>query len=259
MPFMRAPNCATGPRDEVLPNLHRSWSGNGGQSLRAAAPTRNTGRGAPTAGRSARRRRRRHAPAEWRLPTTGPSSLLGPMVMSCSYQTPDLHATSRTGQLTIAGGRVHRCHRLTPDRHDVDLGVARCTRSGSGGRWLKQPAAPPRQSWRALKPSGTRRTSVETPKRWTGCSQTIAWSSCRVCGPDEGRLPRDVHDGPDEVRSIRNVRNDVSRSTTRRRTLIRGRVMADRRVEDDWRFTKVYVRRAGRWQVVSFHASNTAS
>jgi hypothetical protein len=28
---------------------------------------------------------------------------------------------------------------------------------------------------------------------------------------------------------------------------------------DDWRFTKVYLRRAGRWQVVSFHASNTAS
>ena len=28
-------------------------------------------------------------------------------------------------------------------------------------------------------------------------------------------------------------------------------------VDDDWRFTKVYVRRAGRWQVVSFHASNT--
>jgi len=40
--------------------------------------------------------------------------------------------------------------------------------------------------------------------------------------------------------------------------LRRTRVMADRTVDDDWRFTKVYVRRAGRWQVVSFHASNTA-
>ena len=29
-----------------------------------------------------------------------------------------------------------------------------------------------------------------------------------------------------------------------------GRVM-----DDDWRFTKTYVRRAGRWQVVAFHAS----
>jgi hypothetical protein len=27
-------------------------------------------------------------------------------------------------------------------------------------------------------------------------------------------------------------------------------------VEDDWRFTKTYVRRGGRWQVVSFHASD---
>jgi ketosteroid isomerase-like protein len=40
--------------------------------------------------------------------------------------------------------------------------------------------------------------------------------------------------------------------------LMRVRVMAGRSVEDDWRFTKVYVRQAGRWQVVSFHASNAA-
>ena len=38
----------------------------------------------------------------------------------------------------------------------------------------------------------------------------------------------------------------------------RTRIIAGRSVDDDWRFTKVYVRRAGRWQVVSFHASNTA-
>ncbi len=29
--------------------------------------------------------------------------------------------------------------------------------------------------------------------------------------------------------------------------------------EDDWRFTKVYVRRDGRWQVVAWHASPVAS
>jgi uncharacterized protein (TIGR02246 family) len=39
--------------------------------------------------------------------------------------------------------------------------------------------------------------------------------------------------------------------------LRRTRVIGAARADDDWRFTKVYVRRAGRWQVVSFHASNT--
>ena len=40
--------------------------------------------------------------------------------------------------------------------------------------------------------------------------------------------------------------------------LRRARAIGGATVEDDWRFTKVYLRRAGRWQVVSFHASNTA-
>jgi ketosteroid isomerase-like protein len=40
--------------------------------------------------------------------------------------------------------------------------------------------------------------------------------------------------------------------------LRRTRVTGGATVDDDWRFTKVYLRRAGRWQVVSFHASNTA-
>ena len=40
--------------------------------------------------------------------------------------------------------------------------------------------------------------------------------------------------------------------------LRRTRVVAGATADDDWRFTKVYLRRAGRWQVVSFHASNTA-
>jgi ketosteroid isomerase-like protein len=41
--------------------------------------------------------------------------------------------------------------------------------------------------------------------------------------------------------------------------LRRTRVIAGATVDDDWRFTKVYLRRVGRWQVVSFHASNTAA
>jgi hypothetical protein len=40
--------------------------------------------------------------------------------------------------------------------------------------------------------------------------------------------------------------------------LLRTRVVAGVSVDDDWRFTKVYVYRAGRWSVVSFHASNAA-
>jgi ketosteroid isomerase-like protein len=40
--------------------------------------------------------------------------------------------------------------------------------------------------------------------------------------------------------------------------LRRTRLVAGATVDDDWRFTKVYIRRADRWQVVSFHASTTA-
>jgi ketosteroid isomerase-like protein len=39
--------------------------------------------------------------------------------------------------------------------------------------------------------------------------------------------------------------------------LRRTRTVASVVTDDDWRFTKVYLRRSGRWQVVSFHASNT--
>ncbi len=35
----------------------------------------------------------------------------------------------------------------------------------------------------------------------------------------------------------------------------RKRTMGDRNVEDDWLFTKMYIRRAGRWQVAAWHAS----
>ncbi|HKQ60271.1 MAG TPA: nuclear transport factor 2 family protein [Candidatus Polarisedimenticolaceae bacterium] len=41
--------------------------------------------------------------------------------------------------------------------------------------------------------------------------------------------------------------------------LQRTRTMEDRAVNDDWRFTKVYVRADGRWQVVAWHASPAAS
>ena len=30
------------------------------------------------------------------------------------------------------------------------------------------------------------------------------------------------------------------------------------KIDDDWRFTKVYLRRGGKWRVISFHASNVA-
>jgi len=40
--------------------------------------------------------------------------------------------------------------------------------------------------------------------------------------------------------------------------LQRARAMNGRELSDDWRFTKVYVRRKGQWRVVAFHASEAA-
>lgn len=37
----------------------------------------------------------------------------------------------------------------------------------------------------------------------------------------------------------------------------RTRERAGQKVDDDWRFTKVYVRAAGAWRVVAYHASET--
>jgi ketosteroid isomerase-like protein len=51
------------------------------------------------------------------------------------------------------------------------------------------------------------------------------------------------------------VYNDAAVVTGRLR---RTRHFNDREMDDDWRFTKVYVRSAGRWQVVAFHASTVA-
>ena len=40
--------------------------------------------------------------------------------------------------------------------------------------------------------------------------------------------------------------------------LQRTRTLNGNNVDDDWRFTKVYVRRADKWQVVAWHASTNA-
>jgi ketosteroid isomerase-like protein len=40
--------------------------------------------------------------------------------------------------------------------------------------------------------------------------------------------------------------------------LQRTRTINGKTMDDDWRFTKVYARQQGRWQVVSFHASEAA-
>ena len=37
--------------------------------------------------------------------------------------------------------------------------------------------------------------------------------------------------------------------------LERSRIFNDRNVDDKWRFTKVYVRKTGKWQVVAWHTS----
>lgn len=41
--------------------------------------------------------------------------------------------------------------------------------------------------------------------------------------------------------------------------LLRTRTLGDQQVNDDWRFTKVYVRQSGKWQVVSWQASESPS
>jgi hypothetical protein len=40
--------------------------------------------------------------------------------------------------------------------------------------------------------------------------------------------------------------------------LLRTRSINGRDIDDNWRFTKVYARPAGRWQVVAWHASAAA-
>ena len=66
---------------------------------------------------------------------------------------------------------------------------------------------------------------------------------------ETGRMKFDRYDTSESTIRV----YDLSAIVTGR--LQRGRRMGDRAVDDDWRFTKVYVQRGGRWQVVSFHAS----
>jgi ketosteroid isomerase-like protein len=40
--------------------------------------------------------------------------------------------------------------------------------------------------------------------------------------------------------------------------IVRRRTMTGKELEDVWRYTKVYVRQAGAWRVVAFHASDAA-
>ena len=40
--------------------------------------------------------------------------------------------------------------------------------------------------------------------------------------------------------------------------LLRTRTINGKQMDDDWRFTKVYVRQKGQWRVVTFHASEAA-
>ena len=40
--------------------------------------------------------------------------------------------------------------------------------------------------------------------------------------------------------------------------LLRERTFKDQKINEDWRFTKVYVRRDGKWRVLAWHASESA-
>jgi ketosteroid isomerase-like protein len=40
--------------------------------------------------------------------------------------------------------------------------------------------------------------------------------------------------------------------------LLRARAVSGQEMQDDWRFTKVYVRKSGQWKVVTWHASESA-
>ena len=68
-----------------------------------------------------------------------------------------------------------------------------------------------------------------------------------------GRMKFDKYDTSETTFRIL---NDTAIVTGR---LKRTRVINGASTDDDWRFTKVYVHRTERWQVISFHASNTGS
>jgi ketosteroid isomerase-like protein len=64
------------------------------------------------------------------------------------------------------------------------------------------------------------------------------------------------------MKFLRYETSDVSVRVYSETAVVNGRVRRSREragqtVEDDWRFTKVYVRTRGAWRVVSYHASET--
>ena len=65
--------------------------------------------------------------------------------------------------------------------------------------------------------------------------------------------------GTDEVRPLRDVRSQGARVSDPRRSCPAGcrrtRTVDGRTVDDDWQFTKIYVRPQGKWVVAAFHAS----
>ncbi|MBX7187194.1 MAG: nuclear transport factor 2 family protein [Vicinamibacteria bacterium] len=48
-------------------------------------------------------------------------------------------------------------------------------------------------------------------------------------------------------------------SAVARGRLLRARELGGQTIQDNWRFTKVYVRQGGQWRVVAFHASEAGS
>ena len=48
-------------------------------------------------------------------------------------------------------------------------------------------------------------------------------------------------------------------SAVARGRLLRARELGGQTMQDNWRFTKVYVRQAGQWRVVAFHASEAGA
>jgi hypothetical protein len=99
------------------------------------------------------------------------------------------------------------------------------------------------------------RTGPPTPATFT--TLETAWNEAHVRGDAatlgvmaSGRMKFDRYESSDTAIRIYDGAAIVTGRIQRTRTV------GGRESKDDWLFTKVYVRRAGRWQVVSFHASN---
>jgi hypothetical protein len=99
------------------------------------------------------------------------------------------------------------------------------------------------------------RTGPPTPATFT--TLETAWNEAHVRGDAatlgvmaSGRMKFDRYESSDTAIRIYDGAAIVTGRIQRTRTV------GGRESKDDWLFTKVYVRRAGRWRVVSFHASN---